>query len=242
MKILGGLVGTSNPEYTDMVINAGALKTLKCVLAESQCPLQIRREAAWVISNVTAGSAKHAQKFLDESGAFDALKTALESAPNDVRRECAWALANLAKQGTQVLLDMDCRELFRLVAVALKAAVDPTLQRALLDAAEIIFSHSANQAGMKGLLENPLLSCAENFGFLETLEELQHTGSEVVYRKAVYMLEKYFRADGENEPPKDAVPTTPSAGQRPALFRKAAGTPSAICGGSPARPGYKFGA
>merc|ERR1719401_2431961 len=128
---------------------------------------------------------------------------------------------------------MDCRELFRLVAVALKAAVDPTLQRALLDAAEIIFCHSANQASLKGLPENPLSSCAESFGLLETLEKLRHTGSEAVSRKAVCMLEKHFGADAENEPPKDAIPTTPSAGQRPALFRKSAGTPSAICEGSP---------
>jgi hypothetical protein len=242
LKILGTLVSASSKDFVDIVLSAGVLKALKNMLVESHCPTPIRKDVAWVISNIAGGDAKQAQKLLDEPGAFDALRTSLERAPScDIRRECAWALANLAKQGSPVLLDMDCREVFRLVSVALAVAADPTLQRALLDAAEIIFRHSSEQSSLKSVNDNPILACAETFGFLDMLEELQHVESEEVHRKAARILEKFFGTDRTNWPPKDKAPTTPSAGQRPMTF-KSAGTPSSICEGSPARPGYRFGA
>lgn len=250
MKILGALVSVSSPTLTDIVIAAGSLKALKGVLSDAKGTAQLRRDAAWTLSNVAAGRAAQAQKLLDERGLFEALRTAVESeSVHQVRRECFFVLANLAKQGAPVLSHIDCRELLRLLAVALGAATEPAVQSALLHAVEVTLRNGADQAVSKGLSENPLVACAEEVCLLEVLEELQQSESESVYRKAMQILEKFFNADSENEPPEERgreneppEPTTPSAAQRPATICKSPNTPSAILMGSPARPGYKFGA
>jgi len=236
MKILGALASTNNPGFTDLLIGAGALKALRSVLTDAKSATHLRKDAAWILSNIAAGGAAQVQKLLDEPGAYDALKAALEHGPtSEVRRECAWGVANLARQGAPLLSRMDCRELLRLLALSLATVTDPALQRALLEAAEVILRHSGSQAAFKGL-ENPLAQAAEGFGFLETLEELQHAESEAVYRKAVHILEEFFGADAENVAPEEQAPITPSAGKLAACM----GT--SILGNSPARPGYKFGA
>jgi len=235
VKILGALVSTSKPEFTDIVIATGAVKALRRVLADTNSTAQIREQAAWVLANIAAGSPAQVQKLLDDQGAFNALKAGLERGPTkEVRSECAWAVANMTRQGAAVLSRMDSRELLRLLTVALAAATDAALQAALLDAAEAILGQAASK-GLKA--ENPLVEVAEGYGFLDTLEELQRSETDCIYHKAAHMLETIFGVDNENQ-----TPITPSAGQRPAANKSPATTPCGILGGSPVRPGYMFGA
>jgi len=238
MKILGALSSTSNPEVIDLMIGAGALNALRRLLTETEAAAQLRKDSAWILSNIAAGNCAQAQKLLDEPDAYNALQTTVERGPtNEVRCECAWALVNLARQGAPLLARMDCRELLRVLALSLASVKEPALQQGLLDAAAAALRYSAGQAAFKGLSENPLVEAAEASGFLETLEQLQHSESEAVYRKAVYMLEKFFGADGENYPPE--APTTPSVGQT-ACKSPCKSPGSSIVSGS--RAGYKFGA
>jgi len=288
LKILGALVSVSvrtvlcsmyssvsDVDVTDLVLHTGALKVLVAVLAGARSPSHLRKDAAWALSNIAAGSAAHARRLLEEPGAYDTLKAALEHGPSqEVRHECTWALVNLTNQGALVLSLVDWRELLRLLSLALTASKQPVLQCALLDALEAVLSSQRQQqsdrkpevlhlsmqqedgkAAFKGVAENHRAKAAEGFGLLSTLEKLQFSDSQGVYQKAVQMLEQFFRADAENEPPE--VPVTPSAAQRLAMkspattpssaqrhltVKSPATTPSAICGGSPVRPGYKFGA
>lgn len=240
MKILGVLIRTSNSETMHLVLAAGTLKGLGRVLADSQSDARHRQASATALSVVAAGT--WVQKLIDDRATYKALQGALERSPTpEVRRECAWAIGNMARQGAPVLSRMDCKELLRLLSVALGIAADSALQLVLLDGVEAVLRHSANQSNSKRIAENPLQEAAEAFGLIEKLEELQHAESEGIYRRSVLLLENFFGADGENEPPTQ-VPKSPSAGQhRLADCRSPSGAHSAIYG-SPARPGYQFGA
>lgn len=239
MKILGALLSTTNSETMDLVLAAGTLKALGRLLADTQSTPRLRQDAAAALAAVAAGP--RVQKLLDEPGTYKSLQGALERGPTpEVRRECAWALANLARQGSPVLSRTDCKEFLRLLSLALKATADNALQRVILEGVEAVLRHSAKQAGFKCLGDHPLAEAAETFGLLETLEELQHSESERTYRKAVQLLASFFGGDGENKPPEE--PITPAAGQRLVTGYKSPTAHSSICGGSPVRPGYKFGA
>jgi len=233
IKILGCLVSTSCIDFTDVVIGAGALKALRRILGNVKHSAKVRENAAWILSNIAAGSAAQAQKLLDDPGTYNALQAGLQRGPSqEVRRECAWALANLVRQGAPVLSRIDCRELLRVVSTALATATDPALQSTLLDAAEA----TLGQAALKGIAENPLVEAAEGFGLLDSLEELQHAESDIIYRKAVHMLEAHFGVDGENE-----APIMPPARQQQA-YKSSTAMPLGVRGNSPSRPGYMFGA
>jgi len=223
MKILGALVSASDDHCTDLVIAAGALKALRCILADVKSPAQRRENAAWTLSNIAAGCCEQAQNVLDESGVYEALCAALErGTTQEVRRECAWAVANLAKQGTPILSRVDCRELLRLLTVALSVTIDTTLQRGLLEAAEAVL----DQTGSRGLANKQLVRTAKSLGFVDVLEELQHSESDSIYRKAAHLIEQFLT----DEPRKDSA------------CKSFATANSGICGGGPIHAGYLFGA
>lgn len=246
LRLIGGFVSSSNPDFTDIVIAAGALKALRNLVAATRLPLQIRKDACWVLSNIAAGTSTQAQALLKEAGVWDTLCRSLEhGSAQEVRHECAWAIANMAKQGAAILSRIDSNEVLRLAVAALRSDPDPALQRAMLDAAEAAIHYNAERTGSVSCL----LAFAERIGFVDELEDLQHSECEKVYRKAVRVLQTWFEleAASDTEPPKEEKslkePLSVDVGS-PSKNRMQVKplTPSSICQGSPQRPGYKFGA
>ncbi|XP_010543379.1 PREDICTED: importin subunit alpha-9 [Tarenaya hassleriana] len=74
-------------ETTDNII--GVL--VKCLKSEHRV---LKKEAAWVLSNIAAGSIEH-KKMIHSSEATPLLLRLLSTAPFDVRKEAAYALGNL---------------------------------------------------------------------------------------------------------------------------------------------------
>jgi len=214
LRLLGALVSASSPELTDLVIAAGVLRALRDAVRCVEASTQVRCDAVWTLSNIAAGSPAQAQRLLIEPGVWAAVCDSLESgATHEIRRECAWTIVNVAKGGAVALTKLDCKALLRLLKVALQetkrqqrgAAAEEEKQalllRALLDVAESCLRCGQEQAEKQGVSVNPFVRHAEECGLLDQLEELQHSESEAVYRKAVYLLESWFQADLENEPP-----------------------------------------
>lgn len=70
----------SFPLQTDMVLAAGALKFLGPLLEHKR--LNIVKEAAWTVSNITAGNSEQIQKVLDAGlmkPLLNVLQTVIES-------------------------------------------------------------------------------------------------------------------------------------------------------------------
>lgn len=213
VRLLGAMVSSCNKDFTETVLAAGGLKALHQVLLSKSTPVKVQKDVARILSNISAGTSTQAQQLTAEPKLWEDVSGLLESATiSEVRHECAWVLANVANCGSC----LDNKKVLRLVATALRKEQDPKLQRALLDAGESALKHAEKQAVTKGAARSTIAAAAEASGFLQQLEELQHSEAESVYRKAVHLLESWFEADGENAPPQaqstvhtDAIIGTP---------------------------------
>lgn len=196
LRLLGVMVRVPSPEVTDAVLAAGALPALRDTLVDLYAPVQVRRDAAWALANVAAGTDAQAERLLDDSGVWDTLCEVLEEGRPEVRCECAWAVANVAKRGPPTAAMLDSAKILRLATLAVRVETDPELQRALLDAVEVLLRYSSRQANGGSLWE-----VADEIGLLEVLEDLQLSGQESIHCKAEYLIEAWLGANRENVPP-----------------------------------------
>ncbi|KAF6150472.1 hypothetical protein GIB67_030273 [Kingdonia uniflora] len=97
LRSLGNLVAAnSQTAYVVLVpgneITENAISALiKCLGSENRV---LKKEAAWVLSNIAAGSVEHKQ-LIFSSEAIPLLLRLLSTAPFDIRKEVAYALGNL---------------------------------------------------------------------------------------------------------------------------------------------------
>jgi len=230
LRLLGLLVATPAPEVADMALASGALLAFRVALKDSNAPEEVRRDVAWALSNIAAGTKAQAAALLSDAPACDALFASVEpGAPHAVRRESAWAIVALAKQlGFQSL---DARRVLGLAtAMMQEEPVEVALQRGLLDAAELALRHGDDVALAQGLKGNPVSRVAEEVGFLDELEELRRGAEPGLQRKAEF-LSKWFGARSENSQPDGlSSKALPVASWGP------------MAGGSPWRAAYRLGA
>ncbi|XAR69046.1 hypothetical protein NMG60_11000498 [Bertholletia excelsa] len=92
LRSLGNLVAGDN-YATNVVLVAGHGITglVKCLKSEHRV---LKKEAAWVLSNIAAGSIEHKQ-LIYSSEALPLLLRLLSTAPFDIRKEVAYVLGNL---------------------------------------------------------------------------------------------------------------------------------------------------
>lgn len=210
LRLISAILAVPCNESCDLAIASGVLGILHDVLQDLDNSAEDRCEAAWALSNIAAVGVTQAVRLLDEPGVWASLCGALgRGTPHKVRCECAWAVSHVMRSGNETLVRLEPRRALQMVAAALRVArsADLALQRALLDAADAVLAHERHgkvakfpdrqaEVGQK----KPLSEVAEKCGLLKELEELQHSPSEMVYNKAVHILESWFEADGENEP------------------------------------------
>lgn len=82
---------------TDVVINAGALKYMRKLLKSPRN--NIVKEAAWTISNITAGNSSQIQHVIDE-GLFEDICEVLQGGEFRSQKEAAWVVTNVTSSGT----------------------------------------------------------------------------------------------------------------------------------------------
>ncbi|KAB1223915.1 Importin subunit alpha-2 [Morella rubra] len=103
LRSLGNLVaGDSSTTYAVLVpgreIAASVIEVLvKCLKSEHRV---LKKEAAWVLSNIAAGSVEH-KHLIYSSEAVPLLLRLLSTAPFDIRKEVAYVLGNLCVAPTE---------------------------------------------------------------------------------------------------------------------------------------------
>ncbi|XP_022745801.1 importin subunit alpha-like isoform X2 [Durio zibethinus] len=178
------------------IINHQALPCLSNLLMNN-FKKSIKKEACWMISNITAGSKEQIQVHL------------LQNAEFDIKKEAAWAISNATSGGThdqikflvsqgciKPLCDLlNCPDL-RIVTVCLEGLEN------ILKVGEA--DKNLSSAGGVNLYAQ-MIDDAEG---LEKIENLQSHDNTEIYEKAVKVLETYWlEEEDETMPPGDASQT-----------------------------------
>lgn len=88
---------TGDDVQTQIILNSGALPCILQLLGSDKD--SIRKEAAWTISNITAGNRHQIQAVID-ANIFPILTRILKTAEFKTRKEAAWAITNATSSGT----------------------------------------------------------------------------------------------------------------------------------------------
>ena len=214
LRTVGNLV-TSFDEHTQKVIAfKNCLPNLLALLYHQK--KEVRKEAAWTISNITAGNKDQINLVLQATGKINGSVDGNRIVPKlidllkhdcfDVKKEAAWALSNCTSGGTNQqifhlvsqgaipqLCDLLCKDIeTKIIVVALEG-----LTNILKVGNALSFPN-----GM-----NPCSKILEHAGGLEKLYTLQEHEDVGVYEKSLKILEQYFDFSSSS----DKIKTTAAA-------------------------------
>lgn len=171
-------------EITDKVIEVLA----KCLKSEHRV---LKKEAAWVLSNIAAGSVEHKQ-LIYSSEAVPLLLRLLSTAPFDIRKEVAYVLGNLcvAPTGSDGKPNLILEHLVSLVSrgclsgfIDLVRSADIEAARLGLQFVELVLRGMPNGEGPKLVEQEDGIDAMERFQFHEN-EDLRNMANGLV--------DKYF--------------------------------------------------
>ena len=90
LRVLGSLLAREH-EIADIIVDLGITSSL--LIALSHPNFKIRKEAAWVTSNISAGTVKHINVLIS-CGTIEKIIELSTMDVFEVRQECMWALSN----------------------------------------------------------------------------------------------------------------------------------------------------
>lgn len=197
LRSLGNLVA-GDSHTTSAVLVAGhditgstILALIKCLKSEHRV---LKKEAAWVLSNIAAGSIAHKQ-ILFRSEAIPLLLRLLSNAPFDLRKEVAYTLGNLCVAPVEgaglpkvilehlvALVKADCLPGF----ITMVRSPDIEAARLGLQFLELVMRGLPNGEGPKLVEQEDGIDAMERFQFHEN-EDLRNMANGLV--------DKYFGED-----------------------------------------------
>nr|CAD7442156.1 unnamed protein product [Timema bartmani] len=188
LRAVGNIV-TGNDLQTDSIIHAGALSKLSYLLKHPRS--NIMKEAAWTVSNITAGNVDQIQHVVN-SGLLQPLIDVLSSGDFKSQKEAAWAVTNYTSGSSPhqlvVLLQLDILKPF----CNLLDSKDGKTVQVVLDGV----SNILQTADKMNEVERVAIMI-EECGGLDKLEALQNHENEVIYQKALNIIDNFF---SESEP------------------------------------------
>jgi len=187
LRTLGNIV-TGNDSQTDAVLGASAVPVFAKLLQHPK--MNIVKEAAWTISNITAGNHTQIQVVVD-AGVLVPLIDILIKGDFKAQKEAAWAITNLTSGGTVQQIVHLCGEGVLKPFCDLLAAKDDKTVGVVLDGISNILAtaEKLNETDKVAMM-------VEECGGLDKIEQLQAHENEVIYHKALQIIENFF-PDGE---------------------------------------------
>lgn len=198
LRSLGNLVA-GDARTTAIILIPGLAITEKAVAALTKCLKSehrvLKKEAAWVLSNIAAGSIEHKQMIFS-SEAVQALLRLLLTAPFDIKKEVAYVLGNLCvapSDGGTGRPNLITEHLVFLVSRGCLPGFIDLVRSADLEAAklglqflELVLRGMPNGEGQKLVEKEDGIDSMERFHFHEN-DELRNMANE--------LLDKYFGDD-----------------------------------------------
>jgi importin subunit alpha-1 len=191
LRTLGNIV-TGSDRHTQAALDAGLLRELVKLLKNVKA--SVRKEAAWALSNITAGTKEQIAAFLLAPGLPEAIVEAVARDEWAVRKEATWALCHVLTTGApeHVAALVERHDAFRPLCDLL-ACSDAKIISLVLDALDAALKLDPDRYGLM----------VEECDGLDAIEALQSHASENIYRKALHLCSAYFRGEEEEEEEED---------------------------------------
>lgn len=202
LRTLGNIV-TGNDQQTDAVLQCNALPVFARLLQHPKG--NILKEAAWTISNITAGNTEQIQLVIN-AGCVPPLIDILVKGDFKAQKEAAWAVTNLTSGGSVEQIVQLCGEGVLKPFTDLLAAKDDKTINVVLDG----ITNILNTADKLGETDKVALMI-EECGGLDKIEALQSHENEVIYQKALSIIETFF-PDGDQVDDDVAAPRQSETG------------------------------
>jgi len=187
LRTIGNIV-TGNDMQTDSVLAAGPVLQTLGRLLQSPKP-NISKEAAWAISNITAGTISQINAVI-KGGLVPILINVIHNGDLRARKEAVWALTNITSGGTVEHIVYLCQNGVIPAFCALFKCKESRSIMVAMDGLENILKGAANVGELDKIQE-----ALEECGGLDALEQLQHHENETIFSKAYCFIEKYFNED-----------------------------------------------
>ncbi|KAF8039310.1 hypothetical protein BT93_B1752 [Corymbia citriodora subsp. variegata] len=195
LKTLGNIV-SGNDAQTQLVIDKQGLPFLYKILTQN-CDRRVKKEACWVIANITAGNTNQIQAVI-EAKIIPHVVSLLQHAEFRIKKEAAWAISNaITGRSHEQIQYLVCEGCIKPLCDLLSCS-DPEIIEVCLDGVESILE-SGETNKVRGIHDvDVYLDMIEECDGLDKIEDLQSHENNEVREKAVKILEKYWNKE-ENE-------------------------------------------
>jgi importin subunit alpha-1 len=188
-SVIGGLTSSTN-YHTMMVVNSGFLRMLCIVLSFKEESLV--KEACWVLSNIAIGEDDQVRAVLSEPGLFDKVMSLVHSSNDEISKEAIWILCNmcLSKNYDNIKYLIEQGDLLQIFKETLNLNADSRKITLVFEAIIQLISFFDSYRDERNV--NPFVATLIEKGIAEKIEEMQYHKSDVIYAKALNILEQHF--------------------------------------------------
>ena len=187
LRIIGNIACTDNANHTQKLIDLGVLDKLKYTLFNEN--ISIRRESAFILSNIAAGTQKQIEAVI-EKDFFQILYKVFTNDNQKVKKEAIVAIANMTNVEDEKYMKKILEDNILMIILELLKNEDVFYVLVGLEILVNIFVFSQKK-GRKKEFQNE----CEKMGIADILEKLQMNENQIVYEKTLTILETYFETE-----------------------------------------------
>ncbi len=185
LRIIGNMI-SGNANQTQEILNLGVLNVLKKTLFHEKS--SIRKETAWILSNICSGTQKQIECIID-NGFLELFNKCLKNDIIDVKNEIYWAITNLTIVNNFNYMKKIIDEgIVEIICSLLKEKNSKILCISLEALGNLLIFGKKNSVNGRNFIVEKI----ENCGAEDDLVNLQYHSLDIVYQKALYILENYF--------------------------------------------------
>lgn len=184
-KLVGNFT-CGNFKATNLAIEAGALMLLENAL--NSYDLRTKKEAAWIVSNISADSKNH-QLALVESGFYKKIFERVKFDEQVVSEEIGWSIGNLCTiEDVGAFEELIKNGLLEHIICVFERKLEKSIAPVLEGIMRLLnFVKSVNENAMIEVLSKLI-----SLGLANHLEKFQFHTRELIYTKASFLIENYF--------------------------------------------------
>jgi len=204
-----GILVTGDDIQTQTIVNCSVLPCLIAILSSKSVKENLKKEACWIISNITAGNQQQVQCVID-ANAFPVIIDLLDRGDYKTRKECLWIVANAASGGSNDQISYIVSQGAIPPLCDLLTVMDAKIVQVALSGLENILRFG--ETGAKETGTNPYAVQIEECYGLDKIEFLQSHENLEIYQKAFDIIERYFGS--EDDADSKVAPQVTNEGQQ----------------------------